>query len=144
MAFKIPHSHLYGNFRPTVRERSKPRLSAQQRREGNCERHLAALRKLPCCVTGRTPAGQVHHLKRGPAAKERAFQRRATDRWGLPLSFDAHILGVERVPTNQELSWFRGNGIEDPYELAAALWNASPDVDRMVRIVQSHIGRPQR
>jgi hypothetical protein len=38
----------------------------------------------------------------------------------------------------------RAHGIADPLELAAALWSASPDLDRMTKVLQAHMGRPGR
>jgi len=133
-----------GNFKPSLRERAKKKPTLQEKREGNCEQHAALIRLLPCCVTGQQPAGQIHHLKSGPAAKERGMGMKAPDWWGVPLCEAAHLGGVEKLGSRRELGWFQANGIDDPYELAAALWRASPDFDRMKRIVQSHMGRPGR
>lgn len=147
MASEIRREHVYANFRPSLSDREKAkrtRMSAQERREGNSEAHLALLRLLPCCVTGNTPCGSAHHLKSGPAARERGVNMRATDKWGLPLAYEAHILGVEKVATRYEHAWFREHGIDDPYELAAALWQATGDLERMRRVLQAHVGRGRR
>lgn len=143
MATQIRHEKVYGNFRPPLRERSKPHVSAQQRREGNCEKHKALIRQLPCCVTGRAGPNDPHHLLGGPAGKERAFGRRATDRWCVPLSRTAHD-ELHRIGARGEDAWFRAHGIADVYELAAALWSATGDLERMTRVVQAHMGRPPR
>jgi len=130
--------HLYGNFRPSKSERSKKHASAQKRRAGNDEKYAALLRQCPCVATLKMPAGQIHHLKGGLASKERGVNMRATDKWGLPLSYEAHILGVERVPSSREHQWFQDNGIDDPYELAAALYSAPRDVAAMTKIILAH------
>lgn len=80
---------MLGNFRPPIRERSKKRASAQQRREGNSKAYKALICKLRCCVTGQYGV-DPHHLKSGPAKAERAAGRTATDRWLVPLSRLAH------------------------------------------------------
>jgi len=147
MASQIRRETVLANFRPSVTEREREkrtRKSAAEKREGNSEDHAALLRLLPCCVTGREPARTIHHLKAGPARHERGVQMRATDRWALPLSYEAHILGVETVGSRREHAWFREHGVDDPYELAAALWRETGDLERMRRIVQAHVGRGRR
>lgn len=134
------------NLKPTITERHKAkstRKSAAEKREGNSEKHLELLRLLPCCITGKTPAGEVHHLKAGAARLERGMGQRATDQWGLPLSRIPHD-AVERIGSRQEHAFFRENGVDDPYELAAALWQATGDLDRMRRVLQAHVGRGRR
>ena len=144
MASQIKHPKAgLANFRPPVRERTKVKPSAQQRREGNCEKHLALIRELPCCVTGRAGPNDPHHLCSGPAAKERSLGKRATDRWAVPLCRAAHD-EVHSMGSRREQAWFRAHGIDDVIELAAALWNAPANVNVMTRIVQSHMGRPSR
>jgi hypothetical protein len=69
---------------------------------------------------------------------------KAPDWWGVPLCEDAHLNGVERVGTRNEFSWFQAHGIADVYELASALWNASPNIERMKKVLQAHMGRPAR
>lgn len=140
----IPPGYGEPNFKPSLRERARKKPSLQERREGNCEQHASLIRALPCCVTGITPAGTIHHLKSGPASKERGMGMKAPDWWGVPLCEDAHLNGVERVGTRNEFSWFQAHGIADVYELAAALWSNTGDVDRMAKIVRAHMGRPAR
>lgn len=139
--FIPPPGYGLPNFRPGVSERSKRKPSAQERREGNSERHRELIRLLPCCVTGQEPGGQAHHLKSGPAAKERGVGMKATDRWLVPLCHEAHINGVERVGSRLEVEWFRARGIADPHALAKALWDATGDLPRMRAIVLAHMGR---
>jgi hypothetical protein len=144
MASQIKHPRAgQPNFRPPLRDRVKPRVSAQERREGNCEKHLALIRQLPCCVTGRAGPNDPHHLLGGPAGKERAFGRRATDQWAVPICRYEHEI-AQRLHGKGELGFFRERGVADPYELAAALWKAPRDVEIMTKIVQSHMGRPRR
>lgn len=121
-----------------VRERiaRKAKSSAAEKREGNSKRHLELIRKLPCCVTGKRPV-DCHHLKEG-LAHERGIGRKATDRWAVPLSRSKHE-EVERVGSRNEWAWFKKHGIEDPLELAAALWRVTGDLDRMKRVLQAHM-----
>lgn len=137
----IPPGYGRPNFKPSVSERARHKPSAQERREGNSARHQALIRLLPCCVSGVEPAGTIHHLKSGPAAKERGAGMKATDKWGLPLTYENHLNGVERVGARRELEWFQARGIEDPHGLAKALWDASGDLPRMRAIVLAHMGR---
>lgn len=127
---------IFGNFRT---KSPKKRISRQQRREGNCAKHLQLIRQLPCCVTGRVPAGEAHHLKSGSARNERGVGMRATDKWAVPLSRIPHD-ELERVGSRNEIAWFRANGIDDPHALAEALWNAQRDVEAMTRIILANRG----
>jgi hypothetical protein len=117
---------VFGNFKPKRTERLKEKnRDKHDDRDGNDSNHLAALRKCPCIVTLRVPAGEVHHLKSLGAGKERGVGRRASDRWGVPLSRSPHN-AVEAVGSRNELRWFAENGVEDPHDLAAALWAVRP------------------
>src|SRR5688572_21199438 len=88
---QVPREHVLNNQRPSLKDRAKKKPSAQERREGNCEKHLALLRLCPCAVSLKMPAGEVHHLKSGLAGKERGVGMRATDKWGIPLCHDVHM-----------------------------------------------------
>jgi hypothetical protein len=138
---------LYGNFKPTLAQRekakrAKPKLK-RARREGNSDAHKAAIQKLPCCVPGCTIVGvDPHHLKHGPAARERSVGQKATDRWLVPLCHNHHFFGVEIHGANAkaERRWFAENGLADPIELAKALYAASPNAAQMTRIVLARKG----
>lgn len=127
------------NFRPSVRERiaKKNKPKSASKREGMNEKHLALIRQLPCCVTGKAPRSDPHHLKEG-LAHERGIGRKATDRWAVPLCRQKHE-EVERIGSRQEWAWFRSHGIEDPLELAAALWRVTGDLDRMRKVLAAHV-----
>lgn len=147
MAQRIFREHIYGNFRLTRAEREKAKSAApkkrREKRPGNSEAHRVAIRKLPCCVVGCTIVGvEAHHLKHGPAARERSVGRKATDRWLLPLCHEHHIHGVEinGSTARTEPKWFHEHGIDEPIELASALWMASPNAAAMTRIVLAHKG----
>jgi hypothetical protein len=117
----------------------KNKKSAAEKREGNSEAHLLLIRLLPCCVTGKKAPNDPHHLKEG-LAHERGLGRRSTDRWAVPLSREKHD-EVERIGSRNEWAWFRQHGIEDPLELAAALWRNTGDLERMRKVLAAHVGR---
>lgn len=135
MASEIERPHVLGNFRPSRSERARERRTRDPRanREGNSEKHLAAIRKLPCCVPGCTTVGcDPHHLKAGTG--ERGMALRSSDRYAVPLCRHHHD-EVERLGSRNEAKWF---GALDAIELAGALWAASPDAASMTKIVLAH------
>lgn len=128
---------IIGNFkRPRSERLAEKTKDKRADRDGNSEKHLEAVRKLPCCIPGcsKHPGGEVHHLK---ATGLRGMGLRSPDRYGLPMCHEHHINGVERAGSKNELRWFKARGIE-ALDLAAALWIASPDVARMTKIVIEH------
>lgn len=134
-----------GNFKPSVSQREKAKRLAPKekraKRPGNSDAHKLAIQKCPCCIPGCNVVGvEGHHLKHGPAAAERSVGRKATDRWLLPLCHNHHINGVEIDAPNakREPGWFRDRGIDEPIELAAALWAVSPNAAAMTRIILAH------
>lgn len=137
-----PHGHVYGNFRKPLRERAKRHVSAQERRSGNSEKHLALIRKMPCCIclkiSGKT---DPHHLKLGEAGLERGLGMRATDKFTVPMC-RLHHEGAERVGGRGEAAYFRDHSIPDVLELAHALWNGTGDLGRMIKILMAHRGKP--
>lgn len=143
MAEQIARPHVYGNFRPSVSERAAKKPTAQQQREGNSDAHRKLIKLLPCCVTGKYPPNDGHHLKSGPAAKERGIGCKATDKWLVPLCREKHD-ELEVIGSRRELSWFREQGVSDPIDLAAALWNATGDLSKMTKIVHAHMGKSSR
>lgn len=134
MASEIYRERRYGNFKPPRAQRGHRNSNWRNEREGQSAAHLSAIRKLPCAVGGAGPV-EAHHLK--ALTKERGMAVRSTDRWAVPLSHDEHM-SVERAGTRNEIAWFKARGIEDPHGLAAALFAASPDLERMKLIVDAH------
>jgi len=127
----------FGNWRT---KSVKKHVSAQQRREGNSAKHLAAIRKCPCVVCLRLGKTDPHHLKSEEAGQERAFGRRSTDKWTIPLCRDHHD-EIEAAGSRRELSVFKGWGISDPHSLATALWEAVSDAAVMTRIILAQRGK---
>ena len=133
MGSEIYKEKVLGNFRERFPEKKKP---AFLEREGMDSKHCALLRLMPCCVSLVQPAGTVHHLKSGPAMKERGVGLRATDRWGIPMAWDTHM-EIERIGSRKETQWFMDRGV-DPHDLAVSLWNGTGDLERMCRILMAH------
>lgn len=133
--------HEFGNFRPTKTKRLKAKAAApklkREAREGNSEKHLSAIRTLPCCIPGCCVVGcDPHHLKTGLAKLERGMGQRATDRWTLPMCRGHHD-EIEAIGSRREEKWFLDRAIE-AIDLAAALWTVSPEKGAMARIVLAH------
>jgi len=123
-----------GNFRERGPKKPHKNSERVKERPGMSEAHLALIRQMPCCVTLRMPGGDPHHLKSGTG--ERGAGLRSTDKWAVPMARLAHD-EVERVGTQNERAWFLERGV-DPHELAQALWNATGDLARMVKILLAH------
>jgi hypothetical protein len=140
---EIRGPRVLGNFRPSLAERAKKHVSAQERREGNCEKHLALIRQLPSCVSGAGGPCDPHHLRSGAALPERGVGMRATDRWTVPLLRVEHD-ELHRISSRLEEAWFRERGIADVIELANALWVNTGDLERMWKVQQAHMGRVRR
>lgn len=136
MAQQIDRPKVYGNFKPAKSARIKEASrDTREDRDGNCNAHLEAIRKCPCVVTLRIPAGEAHHLKQGTG--ERGVGMRSSDRWAVPLSRAPHG-EIERIGSRNETAWLQARGIASPIDLAHALWKASPDVPAMTKIILAH------
>ena len=129
--FAAPGSMLKG----PLRDRLKKKELAQHDRPGNSETHLALLRQMPCAVTLKMPAGEVHHLQNG--IKDRGLGMRSQDRWGLPLLHHLHM-ELHAKGSRNEPGWFLKHGIADPLGLANALWHATGDLPKMIAILMEH------
>jgi hypothetical protein len=140
---EIRGERVLANFRPSLKERVRKKPSAQERREGNSKDHLELVRQLPSCVSGVAGPCDPHHLKSGPAKAERGVQQKATDRWTVPLKRHEHD-ELERIASRYEEAWFKERGVDDVVELANALWVNTGDLERMLRVMQAHVGRPRR
>lgn len=138
-AGRVPQPRVLANFKPSKTERLKEKRThktAYERREGNSKMHKKAIQACPCCVCGAVAPSEPHHLKQGTG--ERGTSMRSTDKYLLPLCHEDHINGVEKVSSARETSWFKAHGIDEPLDLAAALYAASPDVAKMTKIIIAH------
>ena len=134
MTEKLPPGHVVTNFKDP---KPKKHVSAQKRREGNSEAHLSIIRQLPCCICGAQPPNDPHHLKLGEAGEQRAFGRKATDKYTIPLCRTHHDL-VEEAGTKGEEQLMRDWGLSDPIALALKLHRAQRDVATMRKLVLAH------
>ena len=127
----------YRSMRRRVRQRSpqSSRGSASPLRSGvSTQAHKAAIAQLFCIATalriGLEKGGvQVAHLRFSSAAHGKVnpgLQRKPHDRWTLPLCAAEH----RREHAGSEATYWEELGV-DPHQIAKALWEASPDVERM-------------
>lgn len=133
MASEIYREPVLANFKPPRSERRHKNSKWRENREGQSDAHRLLIKQLPCCVCGKGDC-DPHHLK---ITAERGAGLRATDRWLVPLC-RAHHDDVERVGSRNENRWFVTHGIASVIDLAAALWAASPDLERMKLIIEAH------
>lgn len=116
--------------RTTIGRHQRP---PKQKREGDSEPHLALIRRLPCCVCGRAPPSDPHHLMRQ--------RHRRLDRWALPLCFKHHTGSNDSLHMHgNEEAWLTSKGI-DGRALCNALWAHRGDFDAMLRVVLRAIQR---
>lgn len=137
MASQVPRPRVFGNFKPTLREKlaAKTNSSWREERPGMSEDHCALIRQMPCAACLRMPGGQVHHLKHGTG--ERGLSVRSSDKWGAPLCLECHDAGA-LDGTRNEAAWFAERGIPDPIELAAALWSNTGSLPKMIAVLMAH------
>jgi hypothetical protein len=123
---------------PRAPKKRKPK--AAHKRPGMSAAYLAAIRRLPSCITGRTPC-EAHHLR---CAGGRGVGLKAEDKWALPLTFQEHVAGVDcvhSVGAKLEFKWFQDRGV-NCLDLAVALWTAFPDEAKMLRVLNAHMVYP--
>src|SRR5262245_35694107 len=99
------------------------------------ETYLAAVRRLPSCISGRSPC-IAHHLR---CAGGRGVGMKSEDRWALPLTLDEHTACVDYTHgvRSREFEWFGEHGV-NCLDLATGLWGAFPNEQRMLWILQGH------
>lgn len=131
---------VYGNFRKDKYDAinaPKRWKKARDGRPGMSEDHLAAIRKLPCLVCGTHKAIHAHHLRSGKIAQLRGVGLKAPDRFSVSLCW-LHHSEVHSIGSRKERDWLIEHSGIDAYNLADALWAASPDEHKMYRIVLAH------
>lgn len=126
MASEVPRERAIGIFKPSKyeREKAKSRRSEEKRaaRDGNDEKHLAAIRKCPCAVPGCNKVGvDPHHLKCIPNTRGMGY--RSPDQFAIPLCRFPHHEEAEKRGPRGERPWMLSLGF-DPVALADALWHA--------------------
>lgn len=114
-----------------------PRIARQvtrqikRQREGMSARHLEDIRGLLCCVCGKPPPSDPHHLKAGMVALgQRGTGYRAADKFVIPLCRDCHDYYGE----GDDEVRLASVGI-DGRALADSLWRERGNFEAMLRIV---------
>lgn len=130
---------IIGNFkRPRAERLAEKVRDDHDNRDGNSKKHLAAIRKLVCCVPGCNVVGvDPHHLKSG--TRSRGMGMRSPDKFAVPLCRSHHD-EIERIGSRKEPSWFAKFGI-DAIQLAGDLYSVTPRSDQMMRVVLAHKDR---
>lgn len=141
-AFEVPRKRMLSNLRILDRTTLPRRVPAHERREGMSKPHLARVRLLPCCITGELEHIEVHHLKSGPARRERGNGLKSQDWWAVPLFWRFHWR-LEQLASCYEHGWFAQYAI-NPHALAKDLWAVSIDGDpfsdsNMLDVLRRHM-----
>ncbi len=133
-AYRVSAPDTSPNFR--IRTLKEKKASAEARREREAPGYLEKIRQLSCCIPGcrEPPPSHAHHLK---CTGERGIGRKSSNRWALPLCYECHINGVERVGSRQEAAWFLTRGILC-LDLAAALYANAHSLDAMMNVLNIH------
>jgi hypothetical protein len=134
-AFEIRKQHSLANFKVPV-WKQKPKESWRAHRPGNDPEHLVNIRRLQCTVCGEKKFLQAHHLRSGPAAKQRGVAMKAPDRFAVPLC-PPHHEEHSHIGSRREMEWFAEYGI-DCHALAEGLWNRRGDRNAMLRVLHAH------
>ena len=113
----------------------------RDRSDGMSDAYLAKIRKLPSCISWQMPC-EAHHLRSGPAARERGVGRKATDKWALPLTPEEHSQ-CHHYGSKREIAWFRSKGIH-AHSLAKELWANRHNQMAMYRVLMDHFHDPRR
>lgn len=126
---------------PFFKERKPPKkkISAADKREGMSAGHLKLIRLLPCCVCWGA-GGECHHLKLGTGT--RGMGMTSTDRFAVPLCNSDHGI-IERAGSKNEWKWFEARGVKC-LDLAAALWAAKGNLEKMRLVLASHREQQKR
>ena len=125
-----------GGLNLRIRKPKESKPSAEAKREREVPAYLEKIRKLPCCIPScneRAPS-HAHHLK---CTGERGIGKKSSNKWAIPLCYECHINGVERVGSRREAAWFRERGILC-LDLAAALFANSHSLKAMMNVLKRH------
>lgn len=109
--------------------------------------YLAYVRTLPCLICGRHGPSDAAHIRSAAPHYGKRYTGKAEkpdDKWALPLCRRHH---EEQHRTN-ELGWWAGKGIADPFALCVALYAGRPGADRAPRqrrrIVKTFTRKPPK
>ena len=115
------------------------RTEPQPMRRACTQAHKAAIAQLFCLATairyGLEKGGvQVAHLRFSSAAHGKVnpgLQRKPHDKWTLPLCPEEH----RQQHAGSEQAYWAELGV-DPHQIAQDLWNASPNLQEMQRVLR--------
>jgi hypothetical protein len=68
--------------------------------------------------------------------------KKSSNKWAVPLCYECHINGVERIGSRQEAAWFRERGILC-LDLAAAIYANSHSLEAMLNVLRTHREKSQ-
>lgn len=122
-------------FRIEPMESEAPAL--QRRPRQKAEKHLIAIRDLPCLRCGARAGIEAAHIRTGSrkhGKRETGFAEKPSDIWTLPLCNVCHRAGPKAQHSGNEMEFYRKLGI-DPFATALALWAASGDAGLMQLII---------
>jgi len=140
MASQIKREHVFGNFKKSRTEGpQKPHKNSEKYKDrpGMSDDHCALIRKMPCAICLRVPAGEIHHLKSVPGSRGAGI--RAEDKWGVPLCRTDHEI-IERSGTRNEIARFKEARIDNVHLLASDLWGVTGDLPKMIKVLMAHRG----
>lgn len=119
---------------PRIQKQHTGRRLQPKPDERTAFRHLAFIRKLPCCVCLAGPPCEPAHIRKGlPAdAKKGGMALRSADKWTVPLcpptyGRDGHHVKQHAIG---EKTFWETLGVGIPVELAKTLWQVSGDLDK--------------
>ena len=117
--------------RPDIRKRVKVSNQFKTQRKHD-EGHLKAIRTLPCVVCGSSPCDAAHVRMSSAAHGKRpsGMGSKPDDSWTVPLCHEHHM---EQHRIGELTFWFEV-GIS-PFRLASLLYQVSPDIAAMRRII---------
>jgi len=86
--------------------------------------YLAYIRTLPCLVCGKSPSDAAHlrSAARRYGKRLTGMGEKPDDKWTLPLCRKDHTAQHRE----NELAWWAGQGIVDPFAVAKALYENRP------------------
>jgi len=133
MAYRIaapsPPSSMFKSAR-LLRERRKDLGRSPRQRN---EAHLGAVRLLPCLVCARSPVEAAHIRMSAPGKPNAGIGARPDDSATVPMCHEHHM----EQHGEGERNFYDRIGI-DALKLAAALYRASPNVQKMRGIILAH------
>ena len=108
--------------------------------------HLAYVRTLPCLVCGRPGPSDPAHLRsaaRQYGKRQTGMGEKPDDKWTLPLCRRDH----DDQHRHNELAWWAGKGIADPFAVALAIYTSRPGSSaprrERRRIAKSKLRKPK-